>query len=48
MKKETWYEGLEEHFPNGVADPNFCVLKFTTKRYNLWVDAQEDETTGSF
>ena len=48
MKKETWYEGLEEHFPNGVDDPNFCVLKFTTKRYNLWVDIEEAETTGSF
>jgi len=48
MKKETWYEGLEEHFPNGVDDPNFCVLKFTTKRYSLWVDIEEAETTGSF
>ena len=49
MKKETWYEGLDAHFPNGgLDDPNYCVLKFTTKRYNLWVDMNEDETTGSF
>jgi general stress protein 26 len=47
-KKETWYEGLEAHFANGAEDPNYCVLKFTTKRYNLWVDMAEDETTGSF
>ena len=48
-KKETWYPGLEEHFPNGgLDDPNYCVLKFTTKRYNLWVDMNEEETTGSF
>ena len=47
-KKETWYEGLEEHFENGVDDPNFCVLKFTTKRYNLWVDMEAGEVTGSF
>jgi len=49
MKKETWYSGLEEHFPNGgVDDPNYCVLKFTTKRYNLWVGVEENETAGSF
>ena len=47
-KKETWYQGLEEYFPGGVDDPNYCVLKFTTKRYNLWVDVEEEETTGSF
>jgi len=48
-KKETWYPGLEAHFPNGgLDDPSYCVLKFTTKRYNLWVDMNEEETTGSF
>jgi len=48
-KKETWYPGLEEYYPNGgIDDPNYCVLKFTTKRYNLWVDMEEKETTGSF
>jgi len=49
MKQATWYQGLEEYFPNGgVDDPNYCVLKFTTKRYNLWVDVEEEETRGSF
>jgi len=49
LKKETWYQGLEEYFPNGgLDDPNYCVLKFTTKRYNLWVDVEAKETTGSF
>jgi len=47
-KKDTWYPGLEEYFPGGVDDPNYCVLKFTTKRYNLWVDVEEEATTGSF
>ena len=48
-KKETWYEGLEPHFPNGgLSDPNYCVLEFTTKRYSLWVDVEEKETTGCF
>ncbi|MCL2226055.1 MAG: pyridoxamine 5'-phosphate oxidase family protein [Oscillospiraceae bacterium] len=47
-KKDTWYQGLEEHFPNGADDPNYCVLKFSTKRYNLWVDIEEEGATGSF
>jgi len=48
IKKEMWYEGLEEHFSNGgVEDPEFCVLHFATKRYNLWIDFLE-EVTGSY
>ena len=46
-KKEMWYQGLEEHFPGGQDDPNYCVLSFTTKRYNLWVDFEEP-AIGSF
>lgn len=48
IKKDMWYQGLEEHFDNGVDDVNYCVLKFTTKRYNLWVDLEEGATIGSF
>ena len=39
-KQETWYEGLEQHF-SGPDDPNFCVLRFKTQRYNLLVDWKE-------
>jgi len=48
VKKENWFAGLEEHFAGGVDDPDYCVLKFTTKRYNLWVDMEEDAAVGSF
>ena len=47
IKKEVWFDGLEEYFAGGVNDPNYCVLRFTTKRYNLWVDFEE-EARGSF
>jgi general stress protein 26 len=40
IKKEMWYKGLENHF-NGPEDPNFCVLRFNTKSYNLLVDWEE-------
>lgn len=40
VKKEMWYEGLENHF-SGPEDPNYCVLMFKTERYNLLVDWKE-------
>lgn len=40
IKKEMWYEGLSNHF-SGPEDPNYCVLRFTTRRYNLLVDWKE-------
>jgi len=43
-KKENWYDGLEYHF-SGTDDPNFCVLRFKTSRYNLYVG--EDEVSGN-
>ena len=41
VKKEMWYDGLEGHF-TGADDPNYCVLKFTTKRYSLFIDWVEE------
>lgn len=40
IKKEMWYKGLEGLF-SGPDDPNYCVLRFTTERYNLLVDWKE-------
>ncbi|HWT73863.1 MAG TPA: pyridoxamine 5'-phosphate oxidase family protein [Mobilitalea sp.] len=40
VKKEMWYGGLANHF-SGPEDPNYCVLKFKTQRYNLLVDWKE-------
>lgn len=40
MKKEMWYGGLVNHF-SGPEDPNYCVLRFKTERYNLLVDWDE-------
>lgn len=40
VRKEMWYNGLYNHF-SGPEDPNYCVLRFITKRYNLLVDWKE-------
>ena len=44
-KKEMWYNGLEYHF-TGADDPNYCVLRFTTKRYSLFFVDMENEVVG--
>ncbi len=40
VKKEMWYGGLVNHF-SGPEDPDYCVLRFRTERYNLFVDWKE-------
>lgn len=40
IKQEMWYEGLKHHF-SGADDPNYCVLRFHTQRYNLLIDWKE-------
>jgi general stress protein 26 len=43
VKKNVWHDEMYgEHFEQGMADPNYAVLRFTTKRYNLWVDMGEE------
>lgn len=42
VKQEMWYDGLKNHF-SGPEDPNYCVLRFQTQRYNLMVDWKEAE-----
>ncbi|MBE5800557.1 MAG: general stress protein [Clostridiales bacterium] len=37
VKQEMWYQGLEHNF-SGPHDPDYCVLKFETERYNLLID----------
>lgn len=40
VKKDMWYAGMGQLF-SGPEDPGYCVLRFTTERYNLFVDFQE-------
>lgn len=44
IKQEMWYVGMAEHF-SGADDAAYCVLRFTTQRYNLLVDWKEAEGT---
>jgi general stress protein 26 len=44
VKKDMWYGGLSHHF-SGPEDPNYCVLRFKTERYNLFIDWKETRGT---
>ena len=41
VKKEMWYDGLKYVFTGGDSDPDYCVLMFKTRRYNLMIDYKE-------
>ena len=37
-KDRCWQDWFINHYPGGKTDPNYIVIKFTTKRASLWVD----------
>ncbi|HEX7714062.1 MAG TPA: pyridoxamine 5'-phosphate oxidase family protein [Bacillota bacterium] len=37
-KQRLWVDWFIEHFPGGVTDPDYCILKFETKWISLWLD----------
>jgi general stress protein 26 len=44
VKQEMWYDGMGSYF-SGPDDPNYCVLRFTTRRYSLMLN--EHDANGS-
>ncbi|QUI23971.1 pyridoxamine 5'-phosphate oxidase family protein [Vallitalea pronyensis] len=43
MKETMWLDWFIEHFPQGVQDPNYCLIEFKTQRLSLWVDGESVE-----
>lgn len=42
-KSRLWLDWFINHFPLGETDPNYCIIKFTTKRVSLWIDNESAE-----
>ena len=38
IKQSLWCDWMFPHFPGGVDDPEYCVLKFTPESYTYWID----------
>jgi general stress protein 26 len=47
IKKEMWYDDLGGMF-TGFDDPNYCVLRFKTIRYNLLFTDDYENVIGIF
>jgi general stress protein 26 len=39
-KEDMWFSGMEGQW-SGIDDPEYCVLKFTTEEYSLFVDYKQ-------
>ena len=44
-KSYYWLDWFIHHYSGGETDPNYCIIKFTTKRVSLWVDNESAEFT---
>ena len=42
-KSKHWQEPFIHIYPGGVTDPNYCVIKFTTKRVSMHIDHEGAE-----
>lgn len=40
VKRSLWSDWMLSHFPGGVEDPEYCVLKFTPQSATYWIDNQ--------
>jgi general stress protein 26 len=43
VKKELWQDWFIKHFPLGVDDPNYCILKFETKYIQAYIDDEFED-----
>ena len=46
-KHGTWLPSMESIHWSGPDDPNFCVLRFNTERYNLFISEPYGEAQGT-
>ncbi len=44
-KGRYWLDWFINHFPGGETDPNYCIIKLTSKRASLWIDNESAEFT---
>jgi general stress protein 26 len=42
-KSRFWIDWFIDHYSGGETDPNYCIIKFTTKRVSLWVENESAE-----
>lgn len=43
IKNEIWQEGDELYYPQGVNDPDYCVLRFTGQKARTYHNFKKDD-----
>lgn len=43
VKQQLWEDWFIKHYPLGVTDPNYCVLRFETEYIQAYIDDEFDE-----
>jgi len=44
-KSRCWLDWFKDHYAGGETDPNYVIIKFTTRRVSLWIDGEGAEFT---
>lgn len=39
-REAMWQDWFINHYPGGVDDPQYCILKFTAREGMLWIDQE--------
>jgi len=47
VRKDSWCEPMGPNMWSGPEDPNFCLLRFKTERYNLFFASDDAEVVGT-
>lgn len=42
-RKKLWFDGSERYYPQGVNDPDYCVLRFTAHTGNYYEGLQNTD-----
>lgn len=37
IKRALWIDWFKKYYPQGATDPNYCLLKFNTKKASTWI-----------
>jgi len=43
IKKQLWVDWFIKHFPLGVTDPNYCILKFEANYIQIYIEDNFEE-----
>jgi general stress protein 26 len=42
-KEMIWHDGDDLYYPNGVTDPDYCVLRFTAQTGRYYCNFKSDD-----